>query len=530
MESEALSLSHNAWAARYFAIAIGAVMAIAIVIHWTGNLFLRYNGKASLPGWYRSTFYGLKRGTAQLLGSKIAGIHLEKLSTVFLYWSLHLILILTNVDLMEPSEVAKRLGWMTVANLVFLVFLALRHTPLAPLSGTSYEKLRPLHKMAGYTCILLAVVHALIWIITSAKEDVLFYLRQRADIAGATAALSMVLIFLSTLGLPRWSYETFYVIHVTLFMLILIMLGFHQPDLSIGVLKIVIFVAALWVLERGLRLSKLLWRFFGSYATLTPVNGAVRIKLNRSIHSRHAGSHAFLWLPSMRPFETHPFTMIGTDPVEFLVRPYDGFTRDLYNFACKSQESGKAARVRCSVDGPYGQIPDYLDFDRVILVAGGSGATFTFSIALDLIKRYAATGSNKTIDFIWTVKHHGSLDWFKDELKELQSPFVNLHIYVSQESSISADSSNLELRTEGDLEQGKDEESQQFYSVDTRKGRPDVESFINECILRADSAQLKFGIGACGPTALLEATRAAAMSPQHDGGPLLSLHTEEFEW
>lgn len=294
---------------------------------------------------------------------------------------------------------------MAVSNIVLLVFLALRHTPLAPLSGSSYEKLRPLHKMAGYTCILLAVTHALIWIISSSKEGILAYLKQTPDIGGETAALSMVLIFLTTLGLPKWWYEAFYVIHVTLFLVILAMLGLHQPDFTVGVLKITIFVAALWVLERTLRLFKLSWNFFGNYATLTPMDGAVRIKLNRGVRSHQAGSHAFLWLPSMRLFETHPFTMISTEPVEFLVRPYDGFTKKLYQVACTG--SGEPVRVHCSVDGPYGQIPNFFDFDRVVLVAGGSGATFTFSIAMDLIKKYTAAGSNKKIDFVWTVKTYG---------------------------------------------------------------------------------------------------------------------------
>lgn len=294
---------------------------------------------------------------------------------------------------------------MAVANIVLLVFLALRHTPLAPLSGTSYEKLRPLHKMAGYTCVLLAVTHALIWIISSAEENMLFYLKSRSDIGGATAALAMLLIFLSTLAVPRWWYEAFYVIHVTLFLVIMAMLGLHQPEFSIGVLKIVIFVLSLWVIERSLRLSKIMWNSFGNYATLTPMDGAVRVKLSRSVRCLHAGSHAFLWLPSVRLLETHPFTMVSSEPVEFLVRPYDGFTRELYQIACR--QSGEPVRVRCSIDGPYGRVPDFSNFDRVVLVAGGSGATFTFAIALDLIKKYGAAGSNKTIDFIWTVKSYG---------------------------------------------------------------------------------------------------------------------------
>jgi NAD(P)H-flavin reductase len=59
------------------------------------------------------------------------------------------------------------------------------------------------------------------------------------------------------------------------------------------------------------------------------------------------------------------------------------------------------------VDGPYGQVPNFQRFDKVILVGGGSGASFTFAIALDLIEKSDTTV--KTIDFIWAVRQHGKL-------------------------------------------------------------------------------------------------------------------------
>lgn len=129
-------------------------------------------------------------------------------------------------------------------------------------------------------------------------------------------------------------------------------------------------------------------------------DGAVRVRLQRGL-SCSPGSHAFLWMPSIRLLETHPFTMVSTNPVEFLIRQYDGYTRDLY----KLSHERPGFVVRCSVDGGYGQIPNFMDFDKIILVAGGSGATFTFAITIDLIRRCAVANVIKPIDFIWTVRH-----------------------------------------------------------------------------------------------------------------------------
>jgi hypothetical protein len=97
---------------------------------------------------------------------------------------------------------------ISVANFVLLVFLALRNTPLAPLSGRSYEKLRPLHKTAGYTCIVTSVLHAIVYLSAWAQANELESMREKANIAGGIAGLAMVIIGFSTIGwLVRRYYE-----------------------------------------------------------------------------------------------------------------------------------------------------------------------------------------------------------------------------------------------------------------------------------------------------------------------------------
>lgn len=95
-----------------------------------------------------------------------------------------------------------------MANFVLLVFLALRNTPLCLLSAHSYEKLRPLHKTAGYTCIITAVLHAIVYLNAWAQANELENMREKANLAGAIAGLAMVIIGLSTIGsLVRRYYE-----------------------------------------------------------------------------------------------------------------------------------------------------------------------------------------------------------------------------------------------------------------------------------------------------------------------------------
>lgn len=86
-----------------------------------------------------------------------------------------------------------------MANLVLLVFLALRNTPLAPLSGYSYDKIRPLHKVAGYTCILSSVLHGIVYLVAWAEIDHLGELRETENLVGPIAGLAMVIIAFSTI-------------------------------------------------------------------------------------------------------------------------------------------------------------------------------------------------------------------------------------------------------------------------------------------------------------------------------------------
>jgi predicted ferric reductase len=195
-----------------------------------------------------------------------------------------------------------------------------------------------------------------------------------------------------------------------MFILIMITVGMHRPKFSSSTLIIVIFTACLWTLDRIIRSAKLAWNFWGNFAIVTALpENALRVKLSRRMQSS-PGSHAFLWVPAIRWVESHPFTLLSSNSAEFVIRVYDGFTNDLY----KAAQEAPGRSLRCSVDGPYGQVPNFKVFGRAVLVAGGSGASFTLAIALDLIE--ASAKLVKAIDFIWMVRESGTFDtWMQRE-------------------------------------------------------------------------------------------------------------------
>lgn len=256
-----------------------------------------------------------------------------------------------------------------MSNLALITFLALKNTPLAFLTAYSYERLNALHRLAGYGTVCFAMLHAVVYITAWSKSNTLDELLEASQVVGIVAGFAMLIIFSTVLLLRKLRYEIFYIVHILMFMLILVTVGLHRPQLATKTLIIVIFAASIWIADRALRFSKLSLFSFGNSATITPLpHGGTRIVLRRSPSRAVAGSHCFLWIPKIRATETHPFTIVSTKPLELVIAAYDGFTRDLHAFALKNS----GVDLKASIDGPYGTVPDFTIYTKVVFIAGGS--------------------------------------------------------------------------------------------------------------------------------------------------------------
>lgn len=100
------------------------------------------------------------------------------------------------------------------------------------------------------------------------------------------------------------------------------------------------------------------------------------------------GQCVYLTFPgiSANPLEAHPFTIAeitsdsNNSDLKFFMRVRNGVTRRLFN----SVENGDDTKV--FLDGPYGSPPRLIGCDSVLLIAGGSGVSFTLPLFLDLIE------------------------------------------------------------------------------------------------------------------------------------------------
>lgn len=312
------------------------------------------------------------------------------------------------VSSIQPRYKDRQSGLTTVdrmlsANFALVIFLALKNTPLAFLSAYSYERLNKLHQITGYTCFVYLVLHASMYTRYFLTHDEVELLQEANVVAGFVAGFDFLGVAFSAVVIRRFWYEAFYVAHIACFVVAIICAAYHQPGLDDGVIIIFGLIAGMWIADRLFRATRLLYTSVNNEATLKPLpDGGTRITLAKKPYGVVPGKHCFVWIPGIRMFESHPFTVVASEPMEFVVNAYDGFTRDLHEYAL----ANPGARLKASVDGPYGTFPDPMEYDRVVLIAGGSGASFTFGVAVNMLERMGPD-STKNIMFIWAVKKHG---------------------------------------------------------------------------------------------------------------------------
>ncbi|KAI1207318.1 ferric reductase NAD binding domain-containing protein [Annulohypoxylon truncatum] len=557
----------------YYAASLSALIGVFIIAHWLRFVFVKL-------GWSRSRnpillpFSAVSRIARRIFVRNLTGFtSVGHAVLVIVYVAMNATFSFYRVDFSIYANVAARFGWMAAGNLVFVIFLALKNTPLAFLTAYSYERLNVLHRIAGYTTMLYVILHGSIYASYFIGVGRIEVLREDVVTGGIVAGFTMFGSVMAGMILRRFNYELFYIAHVILFFAIVVGLGLHRPELeSEQTLYATIILAALWFADRLIRFCRLAYNSVNNEANIYALpDGGTRIVLKKPISRARPGKHCYVWLPKIRTFETHPFTIVATEPFELVINSYSGFTSDLHNYALKNP----GASLKVSVEGPYGTLPDPMDFDKVVLVAGGSGATFTFGIAADMLSRMSES-SKQQIDFIWAVKGHDNLSWFTQHLNNLRNhvhaPKIALKVHVTRLGPESlrdpslerpaSDSSTTDLgpsalekgkgdfiassgpassaatRYESDREEKDASRHMDFPSAATsmtnlnlpiRPGRPDTEAEIKAAVRSLDKNQ-RVLIASCGPDSLTNVVRNVAASCISVDGPAVEVHCEHFGW
>lgn len=361
---------------------------------------------------------------------------------VSLYLILILILLFYDSIVSGPmyyETIAYRAAWCSVAQVPLIFLLAMKNSIVGALIGSSHERLNWLHRTVARCLLFTVTIHFGFfwreWWIYRAIESELQVMTMVKY--GLSAWFVLIWIVISSFApIRNMRYEVFVVQHIISFIALITLIMLHVPSYAAVYIWIPV---GFYAFDRTIRTGRLIYRnlsiFHGKRsgllsckANLTALPGrATRITIqNPPLRSWSPGQHVFISIPSISPFQSHPFTIASSpsstrNEISFVVRSHAGFSRRLYDRATsvlpRTSRPAKENSFTVILDGPYGRPPNFLQYETLVLIAGSTGATFTVPILLHVLQSTSASCVRR-IQFVWIVKAGSNFEWFANEIAD----------------------------------------------------------------------------------------------------------------
>jgi len=154
------------------------------------------------------------------------------------------------------------------------------------------------------------------------------------------------------------------------------------------------------------------------------------------------GQHVFIRFPSIRKFESHPFTITSIptskitsslsgdaevgdtekNEIVVLLRPHTGLTLELAK-ATKDM----TVTIPAILDGPYGHVEtSFRAYDEVLLLVAGSGVSCGILVLMDLVQcMNGSPGESRCVkvELVWVMRKEGNTrSQISKETTSLDSP------------------------------------------------------------------------------------------------------------
>ncbi|KUM58957.1 hypothetical protein ACN42_g8186 [Penicillium freii] len=404
---------------------------------------------------------------------------------------------LNTLDPWAWENVGYRTGFIAICQLPLIFLLAGRQNIIGFLAGMSYVSLNWYHRWVARTLWLTTTIHMGFWFRDWGRWNYITYQLYNDPLTKRGFAAWIILTFIvitSFAPIRRLSYEFFVIKHLVTFVGFIVAVWMHAPDevktwvwIPIGLVVFDRLARYTWGAYANLAIfhrknkASSLWTHS---AMFTPLPGNVTCVTIENPGIRwQPGQHVFLTCHSVVPLQCHPFTIASIpedNKMKFFIRAENGGTRRFFRYASKSDSllgngqvmSGKTVLI----EGPYGSIRPLRQFDSVILLAGGMGATFTIPLLRDIVSAWkmdsndskqmpaqiARLTATRRLRFVWVVKSRSQLTYFDSELQSLladvnecrrtRSNFqkeIEISIYVTCDEKLDAPiSASLPLQTQ----------------------------------------------------------------------------------
>ncbi|OJT14547.1 Ferric reductase transmembrane component 3 [Trametes pubescens] len=393
-------------------------------------------------------------GLLETLGSvslwSLPGIELDvgQMVVIAAYLAVLIVCITMNVPLTDNPN---RAGFLALAQFPVVFLFGTKNSILSLLLGPGhgYEKLNYIHRWSGRGMFIGSAVHGAIWINNHLVYGLPILGQQKETSGVAAFGVLCVIVLTSFRPIRRLFYQSFFIVHVLGYVAFFITICYHTT------------YAAPWIFPPlafyGFDMLLRLFRYRIKDATLVPVDGNMTlIHVHDCNDGWVAGQHVRLRVFfSGRVFESHPLTIINAptatsclpgNSLTLAARVHGDWTRAINEYATKEQErlvtdkgEQPGVPVQVMLDGPYGgSSVDLGDYESVLLVAGGSGATFTLGLLDDIVARCVKLGrrngeKTRRIEFVWCIRSFGAIEWFAPMLTEIANTVAgtSLDLHVS---------------------------------------------------------------------------------------------------
>lgn len=466
------------------------------------------------------------------------------------------------------AELRGRSGTLAVMNMVPLFLLAARNNPLISILHISFDTYNLLHRWLGRIIVLETITHTAAWAVNACDEQNLTDMLARLSDTpfftwGLVGTISMVFLALHSPSPIRHAfYETFLHLHQLAALLAFLGVYAHLNLDNLPQRSWANAIAAIWLIERCMRLLRL------AHLNLSSKDGSTKMIVQAlpgeacraTFHlpkrvNIQPGCHVYAYIPSVSWWMSHPFSIAWAEPsssgnpnsitashhfskptspsglekqchaqdsyfeqphtptqVSLIISARQGMTRRLYDLARNSPN--QLLHVSGYIEGPYGSHPASMpSYGTIVLFSAGAGITHHLLYTRDLLLRSSsARAATRRIYLIWSVRSTDHLAWvsqWMDQILRLpgRREVLVVKLFVSKPrraADIVSPSATVQMHS--------------------GRCRPDV--VLDEILPARVGATL---VSVCGPGAFADEVRAATRE-RIGRGAVVDLVEEAFTW
>ncbi|KAE8842921.1 hypothetical protein PTNB73_00970 [Pyrenophora teres f. teres] len=470
---------------------------------------------------------------------------------------------------LDYMHLTKRFGQVGASQLPIHYLLAMRapYSPVQYLTRLSHEQIKASHQILGRITFLLFLLHAVLYLNFFILSG--FMAKRIKDwdvIWGLTSILLFSTISTTAVGfVRRRNYRIFYVSHIVTANLIIVPLYLHVTHIRVYVYE-VMAVNFLHLIFRGLRL-----KMYRGTLRLLPGTNLVQIRVPLPTDSTalkwRPGQHVYLsrpWAGNKAPSwydqwlminKTNPFTVASLPSKDkellLVARTLNGNTKYLGELARYLSQGGSNVPMLSTaggdipilpllLEGPYGastRLPNLSEYDRVLLVAGGVGATFIIPIYRSMLELDKTTSTGTRIRCIWAVRNLAETQWATlpasvPDAEQSDSAVTeangngmlqsrtNVEVYVTRSSGSDSqvhprasgvfavdpddeDGEAIEMQENEQLLRMEEQMERPGKGMAVKSGRPNIGKVVDEVLGKG----MRAAVICCGPKQLTEDTK-----------------------